>query len=44
MDTTVKISRDKTMADKFMYIPNYETQNYQFFRLQCLKRLVTQLN
>ena len=28
------IERDKTMADKFMYIPNYDTQNYLFCRLQ----------
>ena len=24
--------RDKTMADKYMYIPNYNTSNYPFCR------------
>ena len=28
--------RDKTMADKFMYIPNGDTQNYPFSRLQLV--------
>ena len=28
------IQRDKTMADKLMYIPNYNTQNYPLCRLQ----------
>ena len=28
--------RDKTMAYKFMYIPNNETQNYPFGRLQFM--------
>ena len=31
------------MADKFMYIPNDDNQNYPFCRLQ-LKRLETQIN
>ena len=31
------------MADRFMYIPNYDTQKYPFWRLQ-LKRLETQPN
>ena len=44
MDTTEKIRKDTTMADKLMFIPNDETQNYQFCRLQCAKRLVSQLN
>ena len=26
--------RDKTVADKFIYIPNYDTENYPFSRLQ----------
>ena len=26
--------RDKTMADKLIYIPNVDTQNYPFYRLQ----------
>ena len=30
------ILRDKTMADKFMYIPNDDTQNYPFRRLQLV--------
>ena len=37
-----------TMADNLMYIPNAETQNYHFCRLQLgvdgLKRYNTQLN
>ena len=34
------------MADKLMYIPNVDTQNYTFFTLQVcgFKRLGTQLN
>ena len=27
---------DKTMANKFMYIPDDDTQNYPFFRLQVM--------
>ena len=38
------IQRDKTMADKLMYTPNDNKKNYPFCRLQCLKRLNTQLN
>ena len=30
------IYRDKTIADKLMYIPNNDTQNYLFFRLQLV--------
>ncbi len=30
------ISRDKTMTDKLMYIPNDDTQNYLFCRLQLV--------
>ena len=30
--STPIILRDKTMADKFMYIPNEDTQNYPFYR------------
>ena len=26
----------KTMADKMMYIPNNDTQNYPFYRLQLV--------
>ena len=29
-----RISKDKTMADKLMYIPNDDTQNYPFCRLK----------
>ena len=33
------------MADKFMYIPNDDTQNYRFLDcIQWLKRLDPQLN
>ena len=36
---------DKTLADKLMYIPNIDTQNYTFVDYnQWLKRLETQLN
>ena len=28
------ILRDKTMAQKLMYIPNDDTQNYPFYKLQ----------
>ena len=28
--------RDKTMADKLIYIPHDDTQNYQFCRLQLV--------
>ena len=27
---------DKTIADKLMYIPNDNSQNYPFFELKCL--------
>ena len=30
------ILRDKTMADKLMYIPNDNKQNYTLYRLQLL--------
>ena len=30
------ISRDKTWADKLMYIPNVDTQDYPFFILQLV--------
>ena len=30
------ISRDKTMTDKLMYIPNDDTQNYPFCRLKLV--------
>ena len=30
------ILRDKTMADKFMYIPNDDTPNYPFCRLELV--------
>ena len=34
------IYRDKIIAEKLIYIPNDDTQNYPFFRLQLkLKRL-----
>ena len=33
---TEKLSRDKTMADKIMYIPNGDTQNYHLCRLQLV--------
>ena len=26
--------KDKTMAEKLMYIPNDDTQNYPFYKLQ----------
>ena len=32
----IGIKRDKTIADKFMYIPNDDTQNYPFCRLQIV--------
>ena len=32
--TFLYIIRDKTMTDKLMYIPNDDTQNNAFFRLQ----------
>ena len=32
---------DKTIADKLMYVPNDDTQNYSFCRLQLVD---TQLN
>ena len=31
-----RISRDKTMINKLMYIPNDVTQNYPFCRLQLV--------
>ena len=38
------IQRDKTIADKLMYIPNDDTQNYLFCRLKLVfKHLNTQL-
>ena len=38
------ISRDKTMANKIMYIPNDDTLNYPLCRLQYwLKRLTLNL-
>ena len=30
------VKRDKTMADKLMYISNDDTQNYPFSRLQLV--------
>ena len=30
------ILRDMTMADKLIYIPNDDTQNYPFYRLQLV--------
>ena len=30
------IWRYKTMADKLMYIPNYDTQNYPFCRFKLV--------
>ena len=30
----IKTHRDKTMADKWMYIPSHDKQNYPFCRLQ----------
>ena len=30
------ISRDKTMADKLMYISNADTQNYPFYKSQLV--------
>ena len=29
-------TRDKTMTDKFMFIPNDDTLNYPFFRLKLV--------
>ena len=34
MTVIAGISRDKTMADKLIYIPNGNTQSYNFCRLQ----------
>ena len=31
-----RINRDKTMADKLMYINNVDTQNYPFYRLKLV--------
>ena len=31
---TILLFRDKTMANKFMYIPNDDKQNYPLHRLQ----------
>ena len=36
MQRLAGIERDKTMADKLMYIPNDVTQNYPFCRLQLV--------
>ncbi len=33
---TPRIRRDKTMAEKFMQIPNNDTQNYSFYRSQLV--------
>ena len=33
---TPRIKRDKTMADKLRYIPNDDTENYPFCRLQLV--------
>ena len=33
------IPRDKTMADKLKNIPNYDTQNYLFCRLQLVVKM-----
>ena len=30
---------DKTMADNLMYIPNDDSQNYYFFRLQLVVKM-----
>ena len=39
------ILREKTMADKLIYIPNDDTQNYPLCRLQfVVETLATQLN
>ena len=32
----LRYQRDKTMADKMMYIPNDDTQNHTFFGLQLV--------
>ena len=31
------IWKDKTVADKLMYIPNDDKQNYPFYKLQLVK-------
>ena len=31
------ILNDKTIANELMYIPNYDTQNYQLCRLQLVE-------
>ena len=36
MSSNVRDQRDKTMADKVMYIPNDDTQNYPFCRSQLV--------
>ena len=36
LDATPKVYRNKTMADKSMYIPNKDTQNYPFSGLKSL--------
>ena len=41
-DRKVDICRDKTIADKLMYIPNHDTQNYPFYRSYL--HMNTQLN
>ena len=34
LQAKLRNQRDKTIADKLMYIPNGDTQNYPFCRLQ----------
>ena len=34
---------DKTMADKIMYIPNVDTQNYPFCRFQLVVEMIEHL-
>ena len=36
LDIAVQYIRDKTMADELMYIPNDNTQNHHFFRIQLV--------
>ena len=33
---SIKSGRDKTRADKLIYIPNDDTQNYPFYKLQLV--------
>ena len=35
-------ARDKTMGDRLMYIPNYDTQNYPFSRLHLVVKTLGQ--